>query len=168
MSEKKYVLDAVQVNYKLHRMALEIAEVLSGDDAPLVLAGIRNSGMVIAETIGGFVKNYLKNEVHILSISLDKHTPSEVRLSENIDLNGKNIIVADDVCNSGKTMMYALKPLLDYFPKRIQTLVLVERMHKFFPVKPDYVGYSLATTASDFIRVETFENTVTGAYIEQR
>ena len=76
------------------------------------------------------------------------------------------MILVDDVSNSGRTLLYALKPLLDVHPRRIQTLVLVERMHKLFPVKPDYVGLSVATASQDYIRVEIEEGEIIGAYVE--
>lgn len=63
-------------------------------------------------------------------------------------------------------MLYALKPLLEAYPKKIQTLALVERTHKAFPVKTDYVGISLATTLQNHIFVEVSGDVVTGAYIE--
>ncbi len=166
MEGRKYVLDAEIADQKLHRMALEIAENLSGDDAPIILVGVRNSGTAIAEIIAGYARQYLPNPISVISVALDKHNPVEVTLSEDIDLNGKNIIVTDDVSNSGKTLMYALKPLLNFLPKHIQTLVLVERMHKSFPVKPDYVGSSIATTSQDFIEVEVVDGKVVGAYIQ--
>ena len=75
-------------------------------------------------------------------MSFDKHLPKDFTLSEDIDFNDKNIILIDDVSNNGKTMLYALKPLLNFQLRRIQTLVLIERMHKLYPVKPDYVGLS--------------------------
>ena len=81
-------------------------------------------------------------------------------------MNNKNIIVCDDVANSGKTLLYALKPLLNTHPKRIQILVLVERMHKLFPIKPDYVGLCITTTLEDNIIVEVEDNEIAGAYIE--
>jgi len=165
MADKRYVLNADNAAQKLHRMALEIAENLSGDDAETIFIGIRNSGTVIAEIIAGVAKSYLPNAIKVISVSLDKHNPLDVTLSEDIDLNGKNVIVMDDVSNSGRTLTYAIKPLLAFQPKRIQILVLVERMHKYFPVKPDYVGSSVATTSEDFISVELDGNKVTGAYI---
>jgi pyrimidine operon attenuation protein/uracil phosphoribosyltransferase len=166
MQAKRYVLDAEVADQKLHRMALQIAENLSGDDTPLILVGVRNSGTAIAEIIAGYARQYLPNEIKVISVSLDKHEPAEVTLSMDIDFNGKNVIVTDDVSNSGKTLMYAMKPLLNFLPKRIQTLVLVERMHKSFPVKPDYVGSSIATTSQDFIEVEVQDGKVLGAYIK--
>jgi pyrimidine operon attenuation protein/uracil phosphoribosyltransferase len=166
MDGKRYVLNAEIADQKLHRMALEIAENLSGNEDPLILVGVRNSGTVIAEIVAGYARKYLPNEITVISVTLDKHAPTTVTLSTDIDLNGKNIIVIDDVANSGKTLVYAMKPLLDYQPKQIQTLVLVERMHKTFPVKPDYVGSSIATTSQDFIAVEVENGVVTGAYIK--
>ena len=165
MADKRYVLNADNAAQKLHRMALEIAENLSGDDAPIIFIGVRNSGTVIADTIAGVAKGYLPNDIKVISVSLDKHNPMEVALSEDIDLTGKNVIVMDDVSNSGRTLTYAIKPLLAFQPKRIQILVLVERMHKSFPVKPDYVGSSVATTSEDFISVELEGDKVVGAYI---
>lgn len=166
MEAKKYILNAENADQKLHRMALEIAENLSGDDAPIILIGVRNSGTVIAEITAGYLRQYLLNDITVISVTLDKHAPADVVLSEDINLDGKNIIVTDDVSNSGKTLIYALKPILNYQPKRIQTLVLVERMHKSFPVKPDYVGSSIATISQDFIDVAVEEGKVVGAYIK--
>ena len=104
--------------------------------------------------------------IKIISVILNKTDPKEVFLSEpDINFNNKNIIVMDDVVNSGKTLLYALRPLLFSQPKRIQTLVLVERMHKLFPVKSDFVGLTVATALQDHIYVETVGNEIIGAYI---
>lgn len=164
MAEKKYILDKPTADQKLQRLALEVAEQL-GKNEELIIIGIKTSGFVIAERIGSLVKEYLPS-VKVISASLDKRNPSTISLSEEIDFNGKSVLITDDVANSGKTIMYVLKPLLDFHPKRIQTLVLVERMHKLFPVKPDYVGSSIATTQQDHIYVEVENGEVTGAYVE--
>jgi pyrimidine operon attenuation protein/uracil phosphoribosyltransferase len=166
MGDKNYVLTKDAALEKLHRMALEIAENLSEDDAPIVLIGIRQSGMVIAERLSGYLLQYVKVFVQIISASFDKHLPVDVILSDQIDFRDKNIIVVDDVTNTGRTLMYSLKPLIDTHPKRVQTLVLVERMHKLFPIKPDYVGLSIATTLQDHIHVEVENGEVVGAYVE--
>lgn len=165
MAEKNYILNGEGAAQKLHRMALELAEHLSGDESPVVIIGIRNSGTVIAEKIGSLLKEYISNNVQVISLIMDKTKPVTMQLSETMDFNNLNVIIADDVTNSGRTLLYALKPLLDFHPKSIQTLVLVERMHKLFPVKPDYVGLSVATTLQDHIQVEVENGEVTGAYI---
>jgi pyrimidine operon attenuation protein/uracil phosphoribosyltransferase len=165
MPDKKYILDKRTAEQKLQRMALEIAEQLH-DEKDLILVGIKSSGLVIAEEISKMLKQHLNCSVKVIAASLDKRKPSTIDLSEAIDFNDKSIIVTDDVSNSGKTLLYALKPLLEFHPKRIQTLVLVERMHKQFSVTPDYVGLSIATTLQDHICVEAENGEVTGAYIQ--
>ncbi|CAN5576681.1 bifunctional pyr operon transcriptional regulator/uracil phosphoribosyltransferase PyrR [soil metagenome] len=166
MEQIKNFLNKEVAEQKLHRLALEIAENISGDDAPLILIGIRNSGMVVAEKILTFLQPYINTPIEILSCSFDKHMPKEIVLSKETDFNDKSVIIIDDVCNSGKTLLYACKPLLNYYPRRIQTLVLIERMHKLFPIKPDYVGLSMATTMQDHIHVKVEAGEVAGAYIE--
>ena len=165
MAEKNYILTSEAAAQKLHRMALELAEHLSGDESPVIIIGIRDSGTVIAEKIGSLLTEYVSNNVKVISLIMDKTKPVTMELSETMDFNNRNVIIADDVTNSGRTLLYALKPLLDFHPKSIQTLVLVERMHKLFPVKPDYVGLSVATTLQDHIQVEVENGEVTGAYI---
>ena len=166
--EKKYILNQESANQKLHRMALELAENLSGSDAALILVGVKDSGLVIANKIAVLIRPYIKNEIKIISVSLDKDLPKEVVLSENINLNDLNVVLIDDVANSGKTLLYGLKPFLSYYPRTVQTMVMVERMHKLYPVKPDYVGLSVATTLEDHIQLEESNDEVMGAYITQR
>ncbi len=165
MTEKNYILSKEGAEQKLHRMALELAEHLNGDTAPVILIGIRNSGTVIAEKIAALLKNDVPNDIKVISVTMDKNHPTTVALSEKINLDHLHVVITDDVTNSGRTLLYALKPLLDFHPKTIQTLVLVERMHKLFPVNPDYVGLSVATTMQEHIQVEVGDGLVQGAYI---
>ena len=165
MSERNYILDKTASARKLHRMALELAEQLNGDLTPVLILGIRNSGTVIAEQIATCLRQYISNDIQTASLTLDKSMPREVAISTSADLNGLHVVIADDVTNSGRTLLYALKPLLQFHPKTIQTLVLVERMHKLFPVKPDFVGLSVATTIQDHIQVEVKDGQIEGAYI---
>lgn len=138
---------------KLHRMALQIAENIGEENTALILIGIEKSGYNIATKLKLYIEQYCSSPVELLSLSMDKKKPADITLSGNIDFNDKNIILIDDVINSGKTFLYALKPLLNFHPRRIQTLAMIERMHKLFPIKPDYVGLSVATTATDNIKV---------------
>lgn len=138
---------------KLHRMALQIAENIGEENTALILIGIEKSGYNIATKLKLYIEQYCSSPVELLSLSMDKKKPADITLSGNIDFNDKNIVLIDDVINSGKTFLYALKPLLNFHPRRIQTLAMIERMHKLFPIKPDYVGLSVATTATDNIKV---------------
>lgn len=165
MEQKNCILTKEVAQKKLQRMALEIAEQLSEDKEPLIIIGIKESGMVIAEKISALVRPLLSANVNVLACTLNKKHPNDIHLNKVLDFNNANVIVVDDVSNSGRTLLYALKPLIEFYPKRIQTLVLVERMHKAFPIKPDYVGLSIATTLQDHIQVEVEEGEVTGAYL---
>jgi len=166
MSEKNYLLTKEVAEKKMQRMALEVAERSFNQTAPLVLIGIKENGMVIAEHLHQLLKPLLSTEIRVLSCKLDKKHPLEVTYSEQLDFTGLRVILVDDVTNSGSTFLYALKPLLSFIPKTIQTLCLVERMHKNYPVKMDYVGLSVATTLQEHIQVEVENGEVTGAYLE--
>lgn len=165
MAGKNYILSREVAVHTLNRLALELAEELSGETAPVVIIGIRTNGEVIAGKIARLLQAYIPNEIKVLSASLDKNLPGDVTLSEQMSFDGLHVVLVDDVSNSGKTLLYALKPLLQYHPLTIRTLVLVERMHKQFPVKPDHVGLSIATTLQDHIQVEVTGEEVAGAYI---
>jgi pyrimidine operon attenuation protein/uracil phosphoribosyltransferase len=62
-------------------------------------------------------------------------------------------------------MLYALKPLLAFSPKKIQILVMVARSYKQFPIHPDYVGISLSSTLEEHIFVEVEAHKIMGAYL---
>ena len=110
-----------------------------------------------------FLKEIFKGEVKLIEIALDKRDPKYISLSEKMNLEDKVIIITDDVANSGKTLLYAIKPFLDYYPKKIQTLVLVERSYKEFPIAADYVGLSVSTAFTEKIIVDTKNDEIEGA-----
>jgi len=163
--DKKYILGPEVAAKKLKRMAFEILENNFGE-TDFVLAGIRDSGTAIAHIIRELLKEISGMHPELITVSLDKKTPKEVTLSRQPPMLNRVVILIDDVCNSGKTLLYALKPFLDLSPKKIQTLVLVERSHNAFPVKPDYVGLSVATTLQEHIYVEVEKGRVKGVWLE--
>lgn len=154
MQEKKLVLTKQIAAQKISRLALEVAEHLAGEKSPLIIIGIREIGFDLAKKIAALISDYITTSIEVVSATINKTKPGDIKFDKEIDLNNKNILLIDDVCNSGKTLLYAVKPLLDFYPKRILVLVLVERMHKLFPIQPDFVGLSLATTDDDFIKVK--------------
>ncbi len=165
MSTKRYILTREEAAQKLLRMSIQLAENLTDSDAPVILMGVKMNGLVLAEKVCEILKSYIPQSIQIIAVELDKLNPMHVSISETISFDGKNIVLIDDVANSGRTMLYALKPLLEASPRSIQTMVLVERMHKLFPVNPDYVGLSLATTQADHIQVEVENGQVMGAFV---
>ena len=164
MPKKNYILTKEIAQKKLQRMAYEIVERNAGE-SHLVIAGIKESGLIIAKKIRDLLQPIYKGESTVIEISLEKKNPTHISFSPPIDLNDKIIVVTDDVVNSGKTLLYALKPFLSFQVKKIQTLVLVERTHKAFPVTSDYVGLSVATTVQEHIIVEAEGSEILGAYL---
>jgi pyrimidine operon attenuation protein/uracil phosphoribosyltransferase len=163
--DKNYILSPEAAAKKLKRMAYEILEN-NFDEKELILAGILEKGLVIARNIQSILQEISGLSIELLTINLNKDKPSLVNLDREIPLKNKVILVIDDVSNSGKTLLYALKPFLDAEPKKVQTLVLVERSHNTFPVKPDYVGLSVATTLQEHIFVEVDQDRIKGAWLE--
>jgi pyrimidine operon attenuation protein/uracil phosphoribosyltransferase len=164
-ADKRNILTQEVAEKKMRRMAYEILENNIDEDG-IVLAGIRESGTVVAKTIQKMLSGISTIKTELITLSLDKKQPKEVLIDPATDFTNKVIIVVDDVSNSGKTLLYALKPFLDFSPKKIQTLVLVERSHTSFPVRPDYVGLSIATTLQEHIYVEVHGEKITGAYLQ--
>jgi len=165
VAQKKYILSKEVVEKKLRRMAYEILEN-NIDEKEIILAGIRESGSVVAKVIQQMLGEISSIKTELITITLDKKEPTDVSLSKSFDFDGKVIILIDDVSNSGKTLLYALKPFIVFHPKKIQTLVLVERTHTSFPVRPDYVGLSIATTLQEHIFVEFDSNSIAGVYLQ--
>ncbi len=159
------ILSAEVAQKKLQRMAFEVLE-RNADEKKIILAGIKGSGVIIANIIKSFLGDVFKGKISVIEIGIDKHDPKNVKLSSNEKLNDAVIVIVDDVANSGRTLLYALKPFIEFYPKKIQTLVLVERSYKLFPVSSDYVGMSVSTAANEIIIVETKNGKIAGARIE--
>ncbi|MGV3658288.1 MAG: phosphoribosyltransferase family protein [Chitinophagaceae bacterium] len=158
------MLDAAVAGRKLRRMAFQIAENNEGE-SELIVAGINGNGAVLAQSLVAELKQIVETPILLITIKLNKKSPLEATVDTDIDFNGRNIIVVDDVSNTGKTLLYALKPFISFLPKKIQTLVLVERSHKLFSIQPDYVGLTVTTTLQEHISVETEEGKIAGAWL---
>lgn len=152
-TDRAIILNSTEIEHKVNRMAYEIAED-NIDEKEIFLIGIKKRGTWLAKKLSSRIKKITDLDIHIKTVLLDKRNP----LNEDIDfkqeveaLNGKVVILVDDVANSGRTMCYAIKPLLEFLPKKIRVAVLVDRMHKQFPIISDYVGLSLSTTLQEYI-----------------
>lgn len=161
---KKYILDRAAIAAKIERMAYEIAEQNAGA-ASLILAGIADNGTVIAKKLEEKLRSIIPAAIATVSITLNKKKPEAVTITPETSFDGSTVIITDDVSMTGRTMMYALKPLLNAYPEKIQTLVLVERQQKLFPMHSDYVGLHISTSLEDVIIVETEGEELTGAFI---
>ena len=159
------ILDKERISYKLRRMAYEIWE-RNSDEKEITLIGIEPGGKILAGNLAAILKEICKLKVQTISININKKKPLNHALDFEENLNGKSVILVDDVVNSGKTIMYSLHTILSYDLRKVMVAVLVDRQHKSFPIASDIVGHSLATTLQDHIEVETSGNEIMAVYLE--
>jgi pyrimidine operon attenuation protein / uracil phosphoribosyltransferase len=162
------ILNDRKIRQKIRRLAYEILEN-NYEEAEIILAGINNNGMSFARLLFDQLSSITKQQLTLTHILLNPANPleSEVRIDLPApSLQGKVIIVVDDVANTGRTIFYACKPLLETLPKKIEVAVMVDRTHKSFPVKVDYFGLSLATTLLENIDVQIREVVEFGVFLK--
>ncbi len=149
------VLDSKQIRQKIRRLSFEILEQNYGEKR-LYLAGINNSGYSFAKKLKTALRKVSDTDIELIRLKLNPANPTadDITLSvEPAALNNKVVIIVDDVANTGRTIFYALRPLLDVMAKKVEIAVLIDRKHKSFPIKVDYFGLSLATTMKENIKV---------------
>lgn len=164
MPKKIQLLNASQIDTKLSRLAYELYEN-NIHETHITLAGIADRGMIIAKQLKKKLEKISPLVIELITIIIDKANPIECHLLQEFAPEHKNIIVVDDVANSGKTMLYALKPFLAVVPAKIQIAVLIDRKHKLFPISSDYIGLQLSTTLQEQIIVEVEKEKLLGAYL---
>jgi len=151
------VLNHDQIRQKVRRLAYQILEN-NIDQERVYLAGINNNGLHFAKILLEQLEDISSDvSFELLRIRLSPADPleKEVSLDRPVeDLIDQCIIIVDDVANTGRTIFYALKPLMNILPKKVEVAVLVDRKHKAFPIQVDYVGLSLATTLQEHINVK--------------
>ncbi len=154
--KKVRILDTIQIQQKLNRLAFEVYEN-NFAEKELLVVGIDGNGYKVAIQLVAKLKEISGMKISLGRISLNKEKPWEgepvVDFEEKQFVN-KTIILVDDVLNSGKTLMYAVKLFLDKPVKKINTVILVDRSHTRFPVKADYVGLTLSTTLQERIEAD--------------
>lgn len=161
------ILSDKKIRQKAKRLAIEILEH-NYEEPEIILIGINKRGMKVALLLMEELKQLQAPQIVLTSIRLNPAAPleSEVELEMPIaELSGKAIIIVDDVANTGRTLFYACKPLMAILPKKVEIAVLVDRMHKSFPIKVDYVGLSLATTLKENIDVQILEEGEFSVYL---
>jgi pyrimidine operon attenuation protein / uracil phosphoribosyltransferase len=166
-AEKIVILNAHQIEQKINRIAYQIYEN-NVNEQELIIAGIIPNGSVFAQKLAAVLKNISPITISIAEIKLNKKNPLDNNIEVSIESElwkNKAVVIVDDVLNSGKTLVYAVHHFLNQPVKNIQTAVLVDRSHKQFPVKANYVGLSLATTLQEHVQVEFLGNNKDVAYL---
>lgn len=158
------ILDSQRIERKLLRMAWQIWEHNSNRSS-ITLVGIADNGVAIAKKLAYHLKAISPLKVDVRSLTLSKRDPGNAPIALDGPLQDKSIVLVDDVANSGRTLIYALHPILETAPEKVLITVLVDRKHKSFPIVPDIIGHQLATTVQEHIIVQ-IDNSGMAAFLE--
>ena len=166
MKEKARVLDPQAIARSLTRIAHEILEHNRTSDN-IAIVGIRSRGAYLAQRLAECIQKIDGKEVPVgvLDITLYRddltllnHQPVVRKTEIGFDINGKDIILVDDVLYTGRTIRCALSELIDFGrPKTIQLAVLVDRGHRELPIRADYVGKNIPTAQDETVEVRLVE-----------
>ena len=155
MKEKTQILDKIQLQQKVNRLAWQIYEQ-NYSEKEIIVVGIEKRGVELSKRISDVISSISDIKVINSTVKLDKENPfsSDIVISLEVDaIENKVVVLVDDVLNSGKTLIYTAKEFLSVPLKKLSTLVLVNRNHNRYPVKADYEGMSLSTTLQEHINV---------------
>lgn len=164
------ILDDQQIRQKIKRIAIEILEH-NFEEPEVILAGLNNNGLGFAQLLLAELLPLAPEGMELTLTRIRLNPANPVEYDPYIEmpaeaLRGKAIIIVDDVANTGRTVFYAVQPLLQVLPKKVEVAVFIDRKHKSFPVKADYVGLSLATTLLDDIEVKIREVEEMAVYLK--
>jgi pyrimidine operon attenuation protein/uracil phosphoribosyltransferase len=166
LTEKAKILDKTAIDKALIRIAHEILEK-NKDTKDLVAIGIKNRGEYLARRIAGYIKGIAGMEIPVGALDITLYRDDLTQVAEQpvvkgtdikFDINGKCVILADDVLFTGRTIRCALSELIDFGrPRNIQLAVLVDRGHRELPIRADYVGKNVPTSLDELIEVKLEE-----------
>ena len=166
LKEKAEIVDAEGLRRIVTRIAHEIVERNKGVE-DLVLVGIRRRGVPIAsrlaERIGAFegrtpVLGSLDITLYRDDLSTVAHQPVVGSTDIPVDINGKVVVLVDDVLYTGRTVRAAMDALIDFGrPRAIQLAVVIDRGHRELPIRADFVGKNVPTSKKEVIGVKLTE-----------
>ena len=157
----KEIVDDVTMKRAITRITYEIIERNKNLDN-IVLAGIKTRGVYIARRIQDRLKQLENLDVPIGELDT-KPFRDDIKVEEDttimpIDITGKDVILVDDVLYTGRTIRAAIDNLVSLGrPARVSLAVLVDRGHRELPIRADYVGKNIPTSATEEIIVEVIE-----------
>src|SRR5436190_10871292 len=166
------LLDADALSRTLSRIAHEIIEA-NPDLDEIALVGIQTRGVPLARRLARLIEEragaapdlgavditFYRDDVHVRGGEAPLHAQPVVRETQlDFPLEGRTVVLVDDVLYTGRTIRAAIEALFDYGrPARVQLAVIVDRGHRELPIRPDYVGKNLPTARNERIQVQLVE-----------
>jgi pyrimidine operon attenuation protein / uracil phosphoribosyltransferase len=165
-ADEKVVLREDEIGRALTRIAHEILERNSGEEAP-ALVGIHRRGAFLAQRLHGLLEELIGGEVPLGDLDIgfyrdDVATRPDAPVLHashiDFDVTGLTVVIVDDVLFTGRTVRAAIEALFAYGrPQRVQLAVLADRGHRELPIRPDYVGKNLPTSGDERVYVRLRE-----------
>ena len=162
MELKSVIMDEAAVRRSMTRITHEIIEKNNGT-ADIILLGIHRRGMPLAAILRDNIRSFEGTEVPLGSIDISLYRDDLTEVSDlpetgatsiPCDINGKKVILVDDVIYTGRTVRAAIEAVFHYGrPDSIQLAVLIDRGHRELPIRPDYVGKNIPTSHSEVVSV---------------
>lgn len=162
MIQKTEVMDGTSLNRSIKRISHEILEKNKGTNN-LVLVGIKRRGVPIANNIKSNIKEIENVDIPVCTLDItfyrddlskENEEPKLKEYNLEYDINGKTVILVDDVIFTGRTARAAMDALLNNSrPNYIQLAVIIDRGHRELPIRPDYVGKNVPTSKDEHINV---------------
>ena len=162
---ERQIMNQQDMRRALTRVAHEILERNQGSQ-DLVLVGIYTRGVPLAQRLAGYILEFEGSQVPVaaLDISLyrddlqDRDHPIVKPTSFLVEIQGKTVVLVDDVLYTGRTIRAAMDALNDFGrPQRVQLAVLMDRGHREFPIRADYVGKNIPTGLDERVEVRLSE-----------
>ena len=161
MENTQTILEAVEIDRILKRMTYEILEVHKGNN--MVLVGIHTRGVFLAQRLRDNIRAFEDTEVPVGEIDITLYRDDWTQLSAQpvvktteipFSVEGKKIILVDDVLYTGRTVRAAMDAIIDFGrPARIELAVLIDRGHRELPIQSTYTGHCVRTEKSETINV---------------
>lgn len=162
MKRQKIVMNGKEVARTLERLAFEILE-RHGECTELALIGIQRRGVELAQRLRKLLEARLNCELPLGKLDINLYRDDWTNLAHQPQINqtdipfaidGRKIILVDDVLYSGRTIRAALEAILDFGrPRKVELLVLVDRGHRELPIQADYMGKMLPTSREERVDV---------------
>jgi pyrimidine operon attenuation protein / uracil phosphoribosyltransferase len=163
---KGRLMSASEIERTLVRLAHEIVEKSNGSE-DLALVGIKRRGVPLAERLGKLISGIEKRPVDTGTLDIQFYrddlstagvrpvvTPGAI----GFDIEGRDVVLCDDVLYTGRTIRAALDALFDHGrPRRVQLAVLIDRGHRELPIEATYVGKTIPTSSREIIEVKFHE-----------
>jgi pyrimidine operon attenuation protein/uracil phosphoribosyltransferase len=160
---KGRLMSASEIERTLVRLAHEIVEKSNGSD-DLALVGIKRRGVPLAERLGKLISSIEKRPIDTGELDIQFYRddlttagarPTVKAGSIGFNVDGRDVILCDDVLYTGRTIRAALDALFDYGrPRRVQLAVLIDRGHRELPIEATYVGRRVPTSSREIIEVK--------------